>query len=70
LISIRRKFGNAVKRNLARRRIRTICTAHHWLNRPDSLMLITVSDRAATALFKEYQTDLAAAFEALGSDPS
>lgn len=70
LISIRRKFGNAVKRNLARRRIRTICTAHQWLNRPDYLVLITVSDRATGATFEEYQQDLTAAFEALAWDPS
>ncbi|HAA75116.1 TPA: ribonuclease P protein component [Candidatus Latescibacteria bacterium] len=68
LISIRRKFGNAVKRNSARRRIRDICRASSWLNPPGRLILITVSDRATRATYKQYQEDLTRAFRALSSD--
>lgn len=68
LISIRRKFGNAVTRNRARRRIREICRAHGWLDPSGRLILITVSDRAARATFQHYKTDLEAAFSALEAE--
>ena len=68
LISIRRKFGNAVKRNRARRRIREICREFGWLDPPGRLILITVSDRATSATYQHYRTELTAAFSALATE--
>ena len=67
LISVRRRFGPAVRRNRVRRRIRAIC--RDML--PDGLavgllMLISVGDRSTAAGFKALRADLADAFRALG----
>jgi len=67
LISIRRKFGNAVKRNKARRRIRDICSQSGWLNASGHLMLITVSDRATSSTYQQFKADLDRAFSALNA---
>ena len=68
LISIRRKFGSAVDRNRARRRLRDICRSQNLLEPADRLILITVSDRASTATFAEFKMDFNRALLSLGFD--
>lgn len=66
LISVRRKFGGAVDRNRARRRIRTICTEFLPGGHPGQILLISLSDGSAGAGFQALRSDARAAFAHLG----
>lgn len=65
LISIRKRFGSAVQRNRARRRIRAICREAFPDGLCEILLMISLADRASIAGFQSLRADLLAAFEAL-----
>ena len=69
LISIRRKFGPAVARNRARRRLRHLCRDLGLLHLPNHLILLSVSDRASSATFDDLKSDLLGALQALDLSP-
>ena len=70
LISVRKRFGSAVLRNRARRRIRAICREAFPEGLSDTLLMISLADRASVAGYQGLRADLFAAFEALGlQDP-
>jgi ribonuclease P protein component len=61
VISVRRKFGKAVRRNRVRRQIRAICrdlSDGSWTAR---LTLLSVDDQASEVPFAELREDLARA---------
>ncbi len=67
VISVRRRYGSAVRRNRVRRRIRAIFREMVPDRNPDgTLMLISVGDRSTSAGFRALRKDLGAAFRALG----
>ena len=70
LISVRKRFGSAVQRNRARRRIRAICREAYPDGLSDILLMISLADRASLAGYQGLRADLLAAFDALGlQDP-
>lgn len=66
LISVRRKFGGAVLRNRARRRIRAVCRGLGVGKEPRRVILISVGDHASGAGYGEFRADLVSAFGYLG----
>lgn len=66
LISIRRRYGPAVARNRARRRIRAICRELLADRNVGALMLVSVGDRSAAAGYQALRQDLCDAFRAFG----
>ena len=65
LISVRKKFGNAVYRNRIRRQIRAICQEMIPQGHPDSLLIIAVGDRSRGVSFADLRLDLHNAFSDL-----
>lgn len=65
LISVRRKFGNAVHRNRMRRQIRTICQEFLPQGHPNYLVILSVGDRSRGVSFADLRTDLYQAFSNL-----
>ena len=69
VISVRRKFGNAVKRNRIRRQIRAICrevSVSSWTSR---LTLFSVDDRAGGTSYADLRKDLREALVKAGLGP-
>ncbi|MDA0744893.1 MAG: ribonuclease P protein component [bacterium] len=66
IITVRRKFGNAVRRNLVRRRIREICreAGPGWFS--GYLVMISVGDGSSGAPFGALHADVAGALRVLG----
>jgi len=62
LISVRKKFGNAVFRNRIRRQIRAICQDIIPQGHPDSLLIISVGDRSRGVSYADLHRDLHRAF--------
>jgi ribonuclease P protein component len=70
LIAVRRKYGKAVQRNLARRRIRAICREFLPGGHPGRILHISLSDRSSDAGYRALRGDVRAAFAHLGlTDP-
>ena len=65
IFSVRRRFGGAVARNRARRRLRAICRELIPGGRPGWLVLVSLGDRAGKAAYQELWNDLASAFATL-----
>jgi len=65
LISVRKKFGNAVYRNRIRRQIRAICQEMIPQGHPDCLLIIAVGDRSRGVSFADLRLDLHNAFSGL-----
>ena len=65
-ISVRKRFGKAVARNLARRRIRAICMEMVPHGRTGHMVFISVGDGSACAGFRDLRADLISAFGNLG----
>ena len=66
LIAVRRKYGGAVRRNRARRRIRAICKEFLPNGHPGRLLLISLSDRSDGAGFVALKSDVRSALTDLG----
>lgn len=66
LISIRKKFGTAVRRNHIRRQVRAICSELIPLGHPQSLMIISIGDHAYGVSYAELRLELHLAFQKLG----
>ncbi|MCE2433396.1 MAG: ribonuclease P protein component [Candidatus Latescibacteria bacterium] len=66
LISIRKKFGNAVRRNRIRRQVRAICSELIPLGHSHSLMIISIGDHAFGVSYAELRLELHLAFQKLG----
>ena len=66
IIAVRRRYGGAVGRNRARRRIRSICREFLPDGHPGRLLLISVSDGAGSAGHRDLRTDVREAFVRLG----
>lgn len=66
IISVRKRFGKAVARNRARRRIRAICREMAPHRGTGHLVIISVGDGSAAAGFRDLRRDLIAAFGKLG----
>ena len=66
LISIRKKFGNAVRRNRIRRQVRAICSERIPLGHPHCLMIISIGDHAYGVSYAELHLELHLAFQKLG----
>lgn len=62
LISVRKKFGNAVFRNRIRRQIRAICQEFMPQGHPDRLVIISVGDRSRGVSFADLRADILQAF--------
>lgn len=65
LISVRRKFGNAVSRNRIRRQIRSICQEIIPHGHPHRLLIVAVGDRSCGVSFADLRADLQNAFSDL-----
>ncbi|MDE2888698.1 MAG: ribonuclease P protein component [Gemmatimonadota bacterium] len=65
-ISVRKRFGKAVARNRARRRIRVICRELAPHRSTGHLVIISVGDGSAVAGFRDLRSDIFAAFGRLG----
>jgi ribonuclease P protein component len=65
LISVRKKFGNAVYRNRIRRQIRAICQDIIPQGHPNFLLIIAVGDRSRGVSFADLRLDLHNAFSDL-----
>ncbi len=65
LISVRKKFGNAVSRNHIRRQIRSLCRECIPNGHPGQLLIISVGDNSLGVSFSELRQDLSCAFEVL-----
>lgn len=66
LISIRKKFGNAVRRNRIRRQVRAICSELIPSGHPHCLMLISVGDHACGVSYTQLRVELHLAFQKVG----
>jgi len=66
MISIRKRFGGAVLRNKARRRIRAICRDILPNGSHGQLLLISIADGASRTCFNDLRNDLTSAFSHLG----
>lgn len=66
LISIRKKFGNAVRRNRIRRQVRAICSQLIPLGHPPHLLLISIGDHACGVSYAQLRLELHRAFQNLG----
>ena len=65
-ISVRKRFGKAVARNRARRRIRAICREVAPYRVMGHMVIVSVGDGSASAGFRDLRTDLIFAFGNLG----
>lgn len=66
LISVRKKFGNAVSRNRIRRQIRSLCRHHIPQGHPGQLLVISVGDGSRGVSFVDLCRDISRAFDVLG----
>ena len=66
LISIRKKFGNAVRRNRVRRQVHAVCSELIPLGHPHCLVLISIGDHACGVSYTELRVELHLAFQKLG----
>jgi len=66
LISVRKKFGNAVRRNRIRRQVRSLCSELISDDHPQTLLLISIDDHAASVSFTQLKTELRLAFQKFG----
>jgi ribonuclease P protein component len=66
LISVRKRFGGAVSRNQARRRIRAIFRDLLPNGSNGKLILISIADAAGETRFNELRTDLTSALSKFG----
>ena len=66
LISVRKRFGRAVDRNRARRRVKALCAEFLPGGAVNHLMLISIGDRSRAAGFEAFRRDLQMAFRSLG----
>ncbi|MDE2999854.1 MAG: ribonuclease P protein component [Gemmatimonadota bacterium] len=66
IISVRKRFGKAVARNRARRRIRAICREMEPHGSTGHLVIISVGDGSAAAGFRDLRSDIVVAFGKLG----
>lgn len=66
LISVRKKFGNAVARNKIRRQLRRICTQLLPDGHASLLVLISVGDRSGTVTFQQLTHEVQTGFFFLG----
>ena len=66
IISVRRKFGGAVLRNRARRRIRAVCRELAPRIRAGQLVMVSLGDHARRAGYRELRIDIISAFSTLG----
>ena len=70
LISVRKKFGNAARRNRIRRQVRALCRELIPMAHPNCLMLISVGDHSYGVSFSDLRLDLQGAFRKFNlSDP-
>ena len=66
LISVRKKFGNAVRRNRIRRQIRAVCSELIPSGHAQCLLLISVGDHAHSVSFSQLRLELQNAFQKFG----
>ena len=66
LISIRKKFGNAVRRNRIRRQVRAVCCELLPSGHPHCLVLIAIGDHAWGISYAQLRFELHHAFQKLG----
>lgn len=66
LISVRKKFGNAVRRNRIRRQVRALCSELLPSGHPRHLVLISIGDHARGVSYTELRVELHLAFQKLG----
>ncbi len=66
LISIRKKFGNAVRRNRIRRQTYAICSQLIPMGHPHCLLLISIGDHAFGVSYTQLRLELHRAFQKLG----
>jgi ribonuclease P protein component len=66
LISVRKKFGNAVRRNRIRRQVRALCRELIPRAHSNRLMLISVGDHSDLVSFSDLRLDLQRAFHTFG----
>ena len=66
LISVRKKFGNAVQRNRIRRQVRALCSELIPLGHPQPLLLISIGDHSGGVSFAQLKVELYRAFQKLG----
>lgn len=62
LISIRKKFGNAVRRNRIKRQIRMLCMEIKPTGNPNLLILISIREYAPNVSYMNLRKDLLEAF--------
>ena len=65
LISIRKKFGNAVRRNRIRRQVRALCSQLIPLGHPHRLLLISIGDHTCGISYDQLRLELHRAFQKL-----
>ena len=70
LISVRKKFGNAVLRNRIRRQVRAVCAELIPSGHPQRLLLISVGDHAHGVSFSQLRLELQSAFQKFGLIPT
>ena len=66
LISVRKKYGGAVMRNRARRRLRAICREFGMDCPQGYLLMISLRDEARGAQYHQLRSDLFTALGGLG----
>ena len=66
LISIRKKFGNAVRRNRIRRQVRAIYSELIPSGHPHRLMIISIGDHACGVSYGQLRLELHLAFQKFG----
>jgi ribonuclease P protein component len=66
LISVRKRFGGAVVRNRARRRLRALCRELNPQRHPGQLLLVSIRDHARGRGYRDLRIDLISAFKSLG----
>mgnify|MGYP002824837979 CR=1 FL=1 len=67
VISVRKKYGGSVQRNLIRRQIRAICRELFGsLKTSEFLLLISVGDHSYRVSYQELKKELSIAFQFLG----
>ena len=66
LISVRKKFGNAVRRNRIRRQVRVLCSELLPSGHSHRLVLISIGDHAWGVSYTELRVELHRAFQKLG----